>query len=56
MTKQEQAGAKPKTETQSADRSPARSKQQGHETKQKDDDLPGAEGPNSAGANEDTYD
>ena len=56
MTKQEPKGAKPEADTQNGDRSPARSKEQGRDTNEKGGDLPGAEGPNSAGANEDTYD
>ncbi len=56
MTKQEQQGTKPQADPQSGDRSPARSKDEDRNTAQKDKDMPGAEGPNSAGANEDTYD
>ena len=55
MTQQEQKGAKPEN-IQEQDRSPARSKDQGRNDQQQSKDLPGADGPNSAGANEDTYD
>jgi hypothetical protein len=55
MTQQEQKGAKPE-DTQNQDRSPARSKDEGRNDSQQSEDSPGADGPNSAGANEDTYD
>ena len=55
MTKQEQKGAKPE-DKQGQDRSPARAKDQNRNANQQSEDMPGAEGPNSAGANEDTYD
>lgn len=44
-----------KVEQAEQDRSPARSKDRERD-KPTTDDQPGADGPNSAGANEDTYD
>jgi hypothetical protein len=55
MTQQQQKSAKPDP-SKEQDRSPARSKDQGRNDQQQSEDLPGADGPNSAGANEDTYD
>jgi len=57
MTKSEQKSATPDKKAEPQDRSPARSKSSGsQDTKGKSDDIPGADGPLSAGANEDTYD
>jgi hypothetical protein len=55
MTKQDQKGTKPQ-DNQAQDCSPARAKDQNRDDTQQSKDLPGADGPNSAGANEDTYD
>jgi hypothetical protein len=54
MTSKQQDDAKRETKT-GEDRSPAREKDRGRDTTGKQD-LPGAEGPRGAGANEDTYD
>lgn len=58
MTKLQQTGpAQPDhVERPEQDRHPARPKDQQRSKPKDDDDLPGAEGPLSAGANEDTYD
>jgi hypothetical protein len=53
MTQQEQKQA---SKVQQDDRSPARDKAQKRPEQNKKDDLPGADGERSAGANEDTYD
>ncbi|WIJ25947.1 hypothetical protein [Devosia sp. RR2S18] len=54
MTSKQQDDAKRQTKT-GEDRSPAREKDRGRDTTDQQD-LPGAEGPRGAGANEDTYD
>jgi hypothetical protein len=56
MSKTEQAGTKPAAQPQGQDRSPARAKDQNRDAKQKGKDIAGADGPLSAGAEEDTYD
>ena len=58
MTKLQKAGpAQPDAvERPKNDRTPAKAKDQQRSRPKDDDDLPGADGPLSAGANEDTYD
>lgn len=56
MTKPEQNNEPAGTQTGAQERSPARAKDQDRPADQKDKDLPGADGPITAGAEEDTYD
>lgn len=56
MTKPEHKNATSAKQRDLQDRSPARSENRSEDAKDKDNDIPGADGPLSAGANEDTYD
>lgn len=56
MTKQDQKSGKPGHHSGTQEQSPARAKDQSRETKTNGKDMPGADGPLSAGAEEDTYD
>lgn len=56
MTKTDQKSPAASADDKQADRSPARKKDAGRNTQAKSDDMPGADGPQSAGASEDTYD
>jgi hypothetical protein len=58
MTEQQKTGpAQPdQVERPEDERSPARTKDRERQGQGGKDDMPGADGPSSAGANEDTYD
>jgi hypothetical protein len=56
MTKQQPTTGPAGNQPGNGDRSPARAKDKNRDVKSKNGDQPGADGPLSAGAEEDTYD